>query len=120
MKISYKNVSPMKEWVLVKADPRVKKTAGGIILTDQLTMAERVMEGTGVILKAGHGAIKDVEPGERICFRGFLKDAWFDAFEPLDDCPVFLLRVEDVLMVIDDDVNMGAFSGGLRGPEVEA
>ena len=117
MRIPWEKVKPKKDWVLVKADPRVKKTAGGIYLTEELTQVERVMEGTGTILKSGTEAIKDVEPGERICFRGFLKDLSFDMFETIDECPVFLLKIEDVLMVIPDDIELGAFSGAPRVPD---
>ena len=117
MSITWEEVQPKKDWVLVKADPRVKKTAGGIYLTEELTQVERVMEGTGTILKAGYEAMKDVEVGERICFRGFLKDMSFEMFDGLDDCPVFLLKIDDVLMVIPDDINMGAFSGAPRVPD---
>lgn len=117
MRISWEKVKPKKDWVLVKADPRVKKTAGGIYLTDELTQVERVMEGTGHILKAGEESLKDLEVGDRICYRGFLKDLSFDMFEPLDDCPVFLLKIDDVLMVIPEDVEFGAFSGGIKVPD---
>jgi len=117
MRIPWEKVKPKKDWVLVKADPRVKKTAGGIYLTDELTQVERVMEGTGRILKAGEESLRDVAIGDRICFRGFLKDLSFDMFETMEDCPVFLLKIDDVLMVIPEDVELGAFSGGPRDPD---
>jgi co-chaperonin GroES (HSP10) len=101
---------PLNTWVVVKADPRVKKTKGGIELPDQLLLAERKMEGTGHLLKVGSGASKAVgtviEPGMRICYRGFLKDA-FQEFEAADGCPVFLLKAEDILAIIDEDTQMG-------------
>jgi len=108
--IEWKKFRPAKKWLLVKADPRVKKTPGGIHLTDELTQVERLMEGTGRVLCCGSEAMKSVEPGERICYRGFLKDV-YDAFvRDEDDCPIFILQVEDVLMVIPDDIQMGGFS----------
>jgi len=107
---------PIHKWLFVKADPRVKKTGGGIVLPDQQVMVERVMEGTGRILKVGNrdeirqAAGADIEPGMRICFRGFLKDA-FQEFEKDDDgCAIFMLRAEDVMAIIGEDVTMGAFS----------
>jgi co-chaperonin GroES (HSP10) len=110
--IEWQTFRPLGKWVLVKADPRVKKTAGGIILTDELTKIERVMEGTGRVLKCGKEAIQDIEPGERICYRGFLKDAFHAAFKrDKDGCQIFMLRLEDVLMAIPDDLEMGEFSG---------
>lgn len=117
MAYSWKKFKPMGKWLVVKGDPRVKKTAGGIELPDQMVAAERVMEGTGRILKVGadRKAVEDyagfqLEPGMRICFRGFLKDAFAEFDTDEDGQPIFLLRVEDVLMVIPDDINMGAFS----------
>lgn len=107
---------PVHKWVFVKADPRVKKTRGGIELPDQQVAVERVMEGTGRILKVGNrdeirlacGA--DLEPGMRICFRGFLKDAFQEFQKDGDGCPIFMLRAEDVMAIIGEDVVMGAFS----------
>lgn len=113
--LDWKQVSPLKKWLTVKTDPRVKKTKGGIELPDQLLAVERVMEGTGVVLKAGSKVSEacgyDIETGTRVVFRGFLKDA--SAMEFLrheDGCSVFLLRAEDILAVIDDSVQLGAFS----------
>lgn len=114
---SWKKFRPINKWVVVKSDARVKQTKGGIILTDKQLGVERVMEGTGVILKAGNNEdIRKVtggvalEPGMRICFRGFLKDA-FHEFEPDEDgLLIFMLRAEDVMALIDKSVTMGAFS----------
>lgn len=114
MTIPWRNFRPLGKWVLIKSDPRVKKTSGGIILTEELTGIERVMEGTGRVLKVGPTAAleRGILEDERICFRGFLKDAFHDAFTKDEDgCQVFLLRMEDVLMVLPDDVEMGFFSG---------
>lgn len=109
--IDWRTFQPLQKWVLVKADPRVKKTAGGILLTEELTGIEKVMEGTGRVLKVGTEASKDIEPGARICFRGFLKEAFHMAFRrDKDGCQIFMLRIEDVLAELDDDVTMGAFS----------
>lgn len=107
---------PRNKWLFVKADPRVKKTRGGIELPDQQVAVERVMEGTGRLLKVGDRQMirdavgADLEPGMRICFRGFLKDAFQEFERDEDGCPIFLLRAEDVMAVIGDEVTMGAFS----------
>jgi co-chaperonin GroES (HSP10) len=116
--LDWHKFSPRGKWVLVKADPRVKQTAGGIILTDQQTMVERVMEGTGHILKIGtdREGILDatggvmLESGMRIFYRGFLKDAFHEFSTDADGLTIFLLRAEDVMGIIDEDVRMGAFS----------
>lgn len=107
-------IRPLKKWITVKCDPRVKKTKGGIHLTEGLVHAEKMMEGTGRVLRVGRDVAETcsfgLEPGMRVCYRGFLKDASAMEFYPIDDCPVFMLRAEDVLAVIDEDVVMGAFS----------
>lgn len=116
MALQWKNFKPLHKWLVVKADPRVKQTKGGIVLPDQQVAVERVMEGTGRVLKVGNSeeiaeyAGFHLEPGMRICFRGFLKDAFAEFERDADGCPIFLLRAEDVLAVIADDVEMGAFS----------
>lgn len=106
----------LHKWIVVKADPRVKKSRGGIELPDQMVAVERVMEGTGRILRVGNrqeileAVGIELEPGMRICYRGFLKDAFHEFEVEEDGCTIFLLRAEDVLMIIDDSVTMGAFS----------
>lgn len=114
--LDIKKFTPHGKWIVVKADARVKKTKGGIVLPDMQLKAERVMEGTGHILKVGSDrkAIEDyagfmLEPGMRIFYRGFLKDAFAEFATDADGQPIFLLRVEDVMGVIDEDVVMGAF-----------
>ncbi len=98
------------EWVLVQADPRVKQTSGGIILTDELTQIERHMEGTGRILNVGSRvSIPVIEPGLRVAYRGFLKDAHkVDKTE--DGCDIFLIHHKDLLAVVEEGVQLGAFS----------
>lgn len=100
------------EWVVVRADPRVKQTTGGILLTDQLTQVERVMEGTGRILSMGSrvlGLVQGLELGTRVAYRGFLKDAHkIDKAE--DGSDIFVIHAQDLLAAVDDDVRMGAYS----------
>ncbi len=78
------------------------------------------MEGTGRILKVGSdregilnatGGVM-LESGMRIFYRGFLKDASCQEFDVGEDGqPIFVLRAEDVLGLIEDDsVQMGAYS----------
>lgn len=110
--VDWRDFQPLHDWVLVKADPRVKKTAGGIFLTEELTKIERVMAGSGRVLKCGSEAMRDVEPGERICYRGFLKDAFYATFKrDKDGCQIFMLRLDDVLMVIPDTTQVGHITG---------
>lgn len=112
--LTWQQFRPFGKWLVVKADPRVKKTKGGILLTESITGVERVMEGTGQVLKIGPDVNKTIgygmEIGMRICYRGFLKDAFAEFLREEDNCPIFLLRAEDIMAVIDDSVQMGAFS----------
>ena len=118
--VKWQTFRPLREWVTVKADSRVKKTQGGLILTDELTKIERVMEGTGVVLRCGPKAARDIEPGERICYRGFLKDAFHQVFEREEDnCQIFLLDVKDILMAIPPGLDMGEWSGIMKREEAE-
>lgn len=118
MSIDLKKFQPRGKWVVVKADPRVKKTKGGIELPEMQLQAERVMEGTGHILKVGSDreGILDatggemLEAGMRICYRGFLKDAFAEFTTDADGQPIFLLRAEDIIGIIEEDIQMGAFS----------
>lgn len=112
----WKKFTPHGKWVVVKADPRLKKTSGGIVLPDMQLQAERVMEGTGHILKVGKdrkGIEKAcgqmLEAGQRIFFRGFLKDAFQEFATDDDGLAIFLLRAEDIMGIIDEDVVMGTF-----------
>lgn len=115
----YKTFSPHGKWLVVKADARVPKTRGGIHLPDKQVEVERVMEGTGRILKVGsdRNGILDatggvlLEPGMRIFYRGFLKDAFHEFSTDEDGQSIFILRAEDVMGIIEDDsIKMGAFS----------
>ena len=117
MALDWKTFRPLHAWVVVKGDPRISRSQGGIHLPDGQVAAERTMEGTVRILKVGNRddirkkVGEDLEPGMRVCFRGFLKDASVREFEPHEDgAPVFMLEVTDILAVVEDDVRMGAFS----------
>jgi co-chaperonin GroES (HSP10) len=103
---------PYAKWLFVREDKRRDVSKGGIVLPPSETNAEKVDEGTGVILKIGPEASKaagvGLEPGQRICFRGFLADA-FHEFEE-DGGRVFMIRAEDVMAIIDKDVTMGVYS----------
>lgn len=109
---SWKDFEPIGKWLLVKADERVKKTAGGIHLPDQIVTVERVMEGSGRVLKAGPHVAEDLgqdlKEGDRILFRGFLKDV-FHEFEEEDGCRIFLLHAKDALAVLDTELDVGHF-----------
>ncbi len=67
------------------------------------------MEGTGRVINVGSKVI-EVLPGDRVAYRGFLKDVSSGMVKSEDGCEMFLIRVEDLLAVIEEGVTMGAFS----------
>ncbi len=113
--LDWKRVRPRGDWALVKTDPRVKQTKGGLHLPDGLLGMEKMSEATGVVLRLG-GTVCDtlnfgLEPGMRVCFRGFLKDASAHIFERHEDgCEVFMITADDILAVVDESVQVGALS----------
>lgn len=115
MSIDYKRFQPRGKWVLVKSDPRREQTSSGIFLPQKEVDAEKVAEGTGKILKVGtdREGILDatggvmLEAGMRIFYRGFLKDAFHEFSTDPDGQTIFILRAEDVMGIIEDDVTMG-------------
>ena len=114
-RLVWQRVRPRNGWVLVKSEPRVKQSKGGIVLPDGLLKMERMMEGTGVVLRMGSKVCDELnfhlEEGMRVCYRGFLKDAsaWlFDRHE--DGCQVFMIEATDLLAVVDPGVELGALS----------
>lgn len=113
MEQDWTKARPRSNCVIVRADPRVKKTKGGIVLPEQMLAVERVMEGTGRLVAVGSEVSKvlgeELKVGDRICYRGFLKDA-APVAKTEDGCQIFVLRAEDVLAVISDDTGIGEFS----------
>lgn len=104
---------PMPSWVLAKEDQRVDEI-GGILLTQQLTGAERVGHSTSHIIRAGEDVptILGLEnttheelTGLRILHRDYLKDAWkFGPHPDEDDNRVyFLLKADDIVALVPED-----------------
>lgn len=99
-------------WVLVTPDPPPEESKGGIYLP-QGNVEERFGYATAVVGAVGPGIEKYVKgkgmvhehsglvPGDRVFFRGFLKDAnTVDPFEVDDDqC---LLHQQDCLGIVED------------------
>ncbi len=101
---------PMPSWVLAKEDPRVDEI-GGILLTQQLTGAERVGYSTSHIIKAGEDVpmllgLEDTTAedltGVRILHRDYIKDAWKFGPHPDEDDNrnYFLLKADDIMAIV--------------------
>ena len=115
--IEARTVKPIKEWALVLAEPRKPVTSGGIILTGELTAPERVEGGAGRLIYIGTDEkfrTVDLSQGTRILYRGFLKYANpVDSEETWPDGQkkhFFLMKLDDIIAEIGDDVEVGAFS----------
>lgn len=113
------NVRPCRDWALVRCDPRKTELASGIVLPPSETGAEKVMERAGTLLRLGVGVKAEklgLQPGQRILFRGFLKHA--QPVEADDGSECFLMSIDDILSIIDDTTEVGAFSGRPMNPEM--
>lgn len=76
-------IRPFGPWILVKVDEPEKVTKSGIYLPDG-NLDERLGHTTGTVLRLGNGVRNartgqwlpyDLEVGDKIIFRGFLKEA---------------------------------------------
>ena len=107
-------IKPLPNWVAIKAAPR-PTTIGCILLPDQYLLAERKTEEAAVVVavpdkcytKKNTRIPCPVNPGDRILFRGFLKDLnkVIDGGEEYS-----LLHYQDILAVIEsDEVQVGVY-----------
>lgn len=120
-----KQVRPRDGWVIVLADKRETKLQSGIFLPNHETGVEKVCEGAGRLIRVGGGdknGILNLEAGQRVLYRGFLKWANpIETEEKWDDGQTkqyFIMNVDDVFAVIDDNTQVGIFSGRPMVPEL--
>ena len=115
MKLEPTKIKILGARVLIRLDPRVKKTPGGILLPEQVTKIERVMEGSGRVVRVGsatsdsRGPIHpvDLKPGDRVMFRGFLKDAAPLSTWGYDGDDYCIIHKRDILAKIPDVMDIG-------------
>lgn len=119
-----RKIRPKDGWVVVLADERKEKSAGGIILTDELTAVERVEEGAALLIRVGPGEKNHrlgLEAGLRVVYRGFLKYA--HPIENDEKWPsgkgkhYFIMNSDDILGILAPGVEVGVFSGRPEVPE---
>ena len=115
--ISDQPLRPLGQWVLVRVEGR-KESKGAIHLPDH-TNLENVSENCGHVMATGSGTLTKkgaphmcVEAGDRVLFRGFLKDAnpIVDKGWQEDGVRYCLLSEEDILAVVGEDVEVGPYS----------
>ena len=95
-------------WVLLKVDPPKEKTESGLLYVPQGSMTERLGDATGVVLSVGEGKLgkkgrrehSGLKVGDRIIFRGFLKEANPIAQLDKDHC---MIHQDDVKLVIEEE-----------------
>lgn len=96
-------------WVLVRADKPDSRTPGGLYLPDG-NMPQRLGHLTGTVLSVGPGEFAkgkearkykyiphDLKVGDKVMFRGFLKEA----NQPFDDKDLCLIHINDVVGVAE-------------------
>lgn len=110
-------VTPRRDWICVLEDFRETKLSSGIILPSRETGIEIVSENSGHVISIGPGEKNKnvgITPGDKIVYRGFIKHAtklesdekWADG-SPKN---YFLMSVDDVMAVIPEETQVGAFS----------
>lgn len=117
-------IRPRDGWVLVLADQRQEKTAGGILLPGTETGSEKVGQGAGLLIAVGSGVKNKalgIEKGVRIVYRGYLKHAHrLDTDEKWSDGETkfyFLMSSDDIYGVVAPGVDVSIYSGRPQTPE---
>ena len=107
---------PLDDWVVIEIAQRKTMTAGGIHLPDSTTHREKVMEGDGSVIAIGPGRLRpngkrlppvDIEVGDRVTFRRYLKDA--QPLTKVDGVEFALFRADDLQGVLAPDAAIGAY-----------
>ena len=105
-----RTINSQGPWVLIKPLPFADKTEGGIYRPDG-NLEDRLGYAEGIVESVGKGKYRDtkkygrvfehpgVVPGDRVYFRGFLKDA--NKPIPLDDNRCFIHQ-DDLLGKYED------------------
>lgn len=111
-----KSILPRRDWCSVLMDERKEVLASGIVLPVE-TNAEKVTEGTGVIIRVGGGTKNEalgIKEGDRVALRSYLKYA--NPIPTEEKWPsgaakeYFLMNTDDIMGVLGPDTVMGIFS----------
>jgi co-chaperonin GroES (HSP10) len=103
-------------WCIVLMDERKVQLDSGIILAVE-TGAEKVTEGSGLLIRVGAGkktAALEIEAGQRICCRSYLKYAnpipTEETWPSGSKKEYFIMSADDIMGVLSDGVNVGVFT----------
>lgn len=113
-----KTVKPRRDWVLVLMEERRDFLADvGLYIAPQETGAEKVTEGTGIIVRVGDGdknKLLGLDPGMRICMRSYFKhanvvptDEEWPSGKPKE---YFLMATDDIMAIAPHGTDVGVFS----------
>lgn len=110
------SIRPLRDWVIILQDRRKEVLSSGIVIPTE-TNAEKLHEGSGVIIRLGGGpkiVSSSLVEGDRVLYRTYLRHAipiysdrrWIDG--PLME--FFFMSVMDIAAVISSDFEVGALS----------
>lgn len=111
-------IRPKRGWVIIRHDKRKTRLASGLILEEE-TNAEKLHEGSGVIIRLGRGPrveASGLKEGDRVMYRTYLRHAVpieADLFWPGEESQkmkFFFMSIDDITAVIDSDLEVGAIS----------
>merc|ERR1711970_1648524 len=100
LRSNHMSIRPLHDRLLVRRDDEIKKSAGGIILTD--TAKEKPMQGTviavgnGKILKDGSIRALDVKIGDIVLFGKYAGNE-----VKFEDEDLLMMREEDIMGIIE-------------------
>lgn len=109
-------VRPKRDWAIILQDQRKSVRSSGLFLPDE-TNAEKLHEGSGVIIRIGEGPKTKacgLRKEDRVVYRTYLRHAvpietdqkWLDGTR----MEYFFMDVNDIVAVIGPDVEVGALS----------
>ena len=109
-------IRPKRGWAIVRQDQRKSVLSSGIILADE-TIAEKLHEGAGIIIRLGPGPKNEalgIQPGDRVLYRTYLRHAipietsqkWLDGTK----MEYFFIDTNDLVALISPDLQVGPLS----------
>lgn len=117
MAFEARQLRPLRDWAVLLEEKRKTVLSSGLVLTEKPLLIENVHECAGEVIAIGSSnkfPQLDLMPGRRVLYRGFLKyahplyteETWADGSSK----KFFLIKVDDICIVLGRDVGVGAFS----------
>lgn len=121
------SIRPKRGWAIIRQDRRKTVLSSGLVLLAE-TNAEKLHEGSGVIIRLGRGPRVEASglvEGDRVMYRTYLRHAvpiesglfWpsqgnseQQAQEDLQKMEFFFMSIDDINAVIGPDIQVGAIS----------